>query len=250
MAFGNGPSIITDGLLVAVDTTDRNSYPGLGNVVYDLCRNSNVSLGGTTSVVSGSISGSSLTIPFMSLTGTGSANYGSFSNLNIFNGSNGSYEFFTFWWSLGTGNPDTLFSREGARFYVRADGNGALGGFIRGDGYPGAGQFESNLTGNGAVVVNTWYHLVFTVDFTSTFAVYKNGVLAGSTNISTLGTGFLSPTNTSPYNPCIGSRYGGNGTSGTKMTGGMSVFRFYNRPLTVGEVQQNYNALKGRYNLS
>ena len=248
MAFSNGPAIVTNGLLVAVDTTDLNSYPGSGNVVYDLCRNSNVTLGGTTSVVSGSVSGSNLTIPFMNLTGTGTSNFGSFSNRSVMDINNSSYEFFAFWGTLGTGGPDTLFSREDARFYVRADGNGALGGFVRGNGYPGAGQFEANLAGNGTVTTNTWYHLIFTVDFSSTFSVYKNGVLAGSTNITSLGTGFISPTGR--YNPVIGSRYGGSGTPGTKMTGGMSVFRFYNRPLTAIEVLQNYNALKGRYNLA
>ena len=90
--------------------------------------------------------------------------------------------------------------------------------------------------------------MVFTVDFTSTFAVYKNGVLAGSTNISALGTGFINPSG--GYNPVIGSRYGGVGTPGTKMTGGMSVFRFYNRPLTATEIAQNYNTLKSRFNLT
>lgn len=244
MAFGNGPRIVTDGLLIAIDASDRNSYPGSGAVLYDLCSNSNVTLNGTTSVISGSVSGSSLTIPFMNFVGAGSSNFGSFSNRSPMDINNSSYEFFAFWGTLGTGGPDTLFSRENARFYVTAYGGGTLGGFVRGN---NSAQFEGALTGNGAVVVNTWYHLVFTVDFASTFAVYRNGVLAGSTNISALGTGFIGPTG--GFNPVLGSRYGGSGTSATKMTGGISVFRFYNKPLTAGEVLQNYNALKGRFNL-
>ena len=246
MAFGNGPRIITDGLLVALDVSDKNSHPGSGAVVYDLCNNSNAILNGVTSVVSGSVSGSNLTIPFMNFVGTGSSNYGSFSNTSVFNENNSSYEFFAFWGTLGTGGPDTLFSRENARFYIRADGGGALGGFIRGNGYPGSGQFESNLTGNGTVTTNTWYHLVFTVDFNSTFAAYRNGVFVGSTNISTLGTGFISPNS---GDPVLGSRYGGLNTPNTKMTGGISVFRFYNKPLAAGEILQNYNAQKSRFNL-
>jgi hypothetical protein len=247
MGISGGPDTTTDGLLIAIDTTDTNSYRGTGNVVFDLCGNSNVTLNGTTSVVSGSVSGSSLNIPFMNLTGTGTSNFGSFSNRSVMDINNSSYEFFAFWGTLGTGGPDTLYSREDARFYATAYGGGGLGGFVRGNAFATAGQFEGSLTGNGAVTTNTWYHLVFTVDFTSTFAVYKNGVLAGSTNISALGTGFISPTG--GFNPVIGSRYGGSGTPGTKMTGGMSVFRFYNRPLAAGEVLQNYNALKTRYNL-
>jgi hypothetical protein len=244
MAISGGPDTTTDGLLIAIDTTDRNSYRGSGNTVFDLCGNSNVTLNGTTSVVSGPVSGSSLNIPFMNLTGTGTSNFGSFSNRSVMDINNSSYEFFAFWGTLGTGGPDTLYSRENARFYATAYGGGALGGFVRGN---NATQFEGSLTGNGAVTTNTWYHLVFTVDFTSTFAVYKNGVLAGSTNISALGTGFIDPTG--GFNPVIGSRYGGSGTPETKMTGGMSIFRFYNRPLVAGEVLQNYNALKSRFNL-
>jgi hypothetical protein len=247
MGISGGPDTTTDGLLVALDTTDRNSYRGSGNTVFDLCGNSNITLGGTTSVVSGPVSGSLLNIPFMNLTGTGTSNYGSFSNRSVMDINNSSYEFFAFWGTLGTGGPDTLYSRESARFFVRADGNGALGGFVRANGWPGAGQFEANLTGNGAVTTNTWYHLVFTVDFASTFAVYKNGVLAGSTNITSLGTAFINPTGGDA--PVIGSRYAGINTPGTKMTGGMSIFRFYNRPLAAGEVLQNYNALKSRFNL-
>lgn len=247
MGISGGPDTTTDGLLIAIDTTDTNSYRGTGNVVFDLCGNSNVTLNGTTSVVSGSVSGSSLNIPFMNLTGTGTSNFGSFSNRSVMDINNSSYEFFAFWGTLGTGGPDTLYSREDARFYVTAYGGGGLGGFVRGNAFATAGQFEGSLTGNGAVTTNTWYHLVFTVDFTSTFAVYKNGTLAGSTNISSLGTGFINPAG--GFNPVIGSRYGGSGTPGTKMTGGMSVFRFYNRPLAAGEVLQNYNALKTRYNL-
>jgi hypothetical protein len=242
-----GPNNITkDGLLVYIDPSNTKSYPRSGNIVYDLMGNSNVTMNGTTSVVSGSVSGSSLNVPFMSLTGTGSANYGSFSNTSIFNVNNSSYEFVALWGTLGTGVPDTLFSRENARFYIRADGNGALGGLIRGSGYPGAGQFESNLSGNGAVTTNTWYHLVFTVDFNSTFAVYKNGVLVGSTSISSLGTSFLTPNS---GDPTLGSRYQGINVSSTKMTGGMGLFKFYNRAITATEIYQNYNSLKPRFNL-
>jgi hypothetical protein len=244
-----GPNNISkDGLLIYIDPSNAKSYPRSGNVAYDLMGNSNITMNGTTSIVSGSISGSNLTVPFISLTGTGSANYGSFSNTSVFGVNNSSYEFVALWRTLGTGGPDTLFSREQSRFYITANinGNGVLGGFVRGNGYPTSGQFENALTGTGTVTTNTWYHLVFTVDFSSTFAVYKNGVLAGSTNISTLGTGFINP---SSGDAVLGSRYGGGGTSGTKMTGGIGLFKFYNRALTATEINQNYNSLKPRFNL-
>jgi hypothetical protein len=221
-----GPNNISkDGLLIYIDPSNTKSYPRSGNVAYDLMGNSNITMNGTTSVVSGSISGSNLIVPFMSLTGTGSANFGSFSNNSIFNNVvNCSCEFVALWGTLGTGGPDTLFSNESARFYVNANGSGNLGGFVRGS---NGTQFEGNLSGNGAVTTNTWYHLVFTVDFTSNFSVYRNGVLVGGTSIATIGGNWANPTGatTGAYQPALGSRYSGYGTPGTKMTGGIGLFK-------------------------
>jgi hypothetical protein len=243
-----GPNNISkDGLLIYIDPSNTKSYPRSGNVAYDLMGNSNITMNGTTSVVSGSISGSNLIVPFMSLTGTGSANYGSFSNNSIFNNVvNCSCEFVALWGTLGTGGPDTLFSNENARFFVSAYGS-QLGGFVRGS---NGTQVESTLTGGGIITTNTWYHIVFTVDFTSNFSVYRNGVLVGATSIATVGGNWANPlAATTGFGAAIGSRYGGNGTPGTKMTGGIGLFKFYNRALTATEINQNYNSLKPRFNL-
>ena len=243
--------LVTNGLLIALDVSDNNSYVS-GTTVNDLHGFSNLILNGSLSVVSGSVYGSPLNIPFINMVGVNSSNYGSFSSNTTFNNiRNLTCEFLVFFGSLGTGGPDTLFSNEGARFYVRADGNGALGGFVRGSGYPTLGQFESNITGNGTVVINTWYHLVFTVDFDGNFSAYKNGILSGSQSISNLGGNWVNTTaaTTSSYQPALGSRYSGYGTANTKMTGGINMFRFYNRSLNSTEITQNFNILKSRINL-
>lgn len=41
MAFGNGPSIVTNGLVLSLDAADRNSYPGSGTTWFDLSGNGN-----------------------------------------------------------------------------------------------------------------------------------------------------------------------------------------------------------------
>jgi hypothetical protein len=245
-----GPNNITkDGLLIYIDPSNTKSYPNGGSVAYDLMGNSNINMNGNTSLVSGSVSGSSLNVPFMNLTGTGSANYGYFSNNTIFNNVvNCSCEFVAFWGTLGTGGPDTLFSNESARFYVNATGAGNLGGLVRGS----VSQVEGTFTGNGIVTTNTWYHLVFTVDFLGSFLMYRNGVLVGGTSLANVGSTWVNPTGatTGAYQPALGSRYSGYGTPGTKMTGGVGLFKFYNRAITADEINQNYNALKPRFNLS
>lgn len=41
MGFSNGPAIITNGLTMALDASDKNSYPGSGNVWQDISGNGN-----------------------------------------------------------------------------------------------------------------------------------------------------------------------------------------------------------------
>ena len=39
MAFGNGPRVVTDGLVLALDAADKNSYPGSGTTWNDISGN-------------------------------------------------------------------------------------------------------------------------------------------------------------------------------------------------------------------
>ena len=41
MALNYGPTIVTDGLVLALDAADRNSYPGTGNTWFDISGNGN-----------------------------------------------------------------------------------------------------------------------------------------------------------------------------------------------------------------
>lgn len=41
MALNYGPTIVTDGLVLALDAADKNSYPGTGNTWYDISGNGN-----------------------------------------------------------------------------------------------------------------------------------------------------------------------------------------------------------------
>ena len=44
MAFGNGPKIVTNGLTLCLDASDRNSYPGSGTTWFDVSGNKNCAL--------------------------------------------------------------------------------------------------------------------------------------------------------------------------------------------------------------
>jgi hypothetical protein len=88
-------------------------------------------------------------------------------------------------------------------------------------------------------IPNIWYHILWTYSTTSV-KTYVNG-----TNIySTSGT-YSTPTDTATFQ--IGKRWGG---VPSPLSGNISIIRWYNRPLSALEVQQNYNAQKTRFELT
>ena len=104
----------------------------------------------------------------------------------------------------------------------------------------------SNRTNNydteyGTVSLNTWYHAVMTVD-SSGIKFYLNASLVGSNGWT--GTA-QAPTTTTPLR--IGFYPYNSG--GFYYDGQISQVSIYNKALTASEVQQNFNALKGRYGI-
>jgi hypothetical protein len=69
---------------------------------------------------------------------------------------------------------------------------------------------------------------------------YFNGVASVTTTSLPIGT--------FTYN-ATASSYQVSGSGGSWFNGSIPIVKFYNRALTAAEVQQNFNALKGRYGL-
>jgi hypothetical protein len=92
-----------------------------------------------------------------------------------------------------------------------------------------------------SLAAGTWYHVVATFS-NGTVKGYINGVLSGNTTafgITTL--------------PAVASSYltiGNNHPGGDEMLNGrVAMAKIYNRVLTLQEVQQNFNAGRGRFNI-
>jgi len=84
--------------------------------------------------------------------------------------------------------------------------------------------------------LNQWVHLVASRDASGYFAVYENGVVKASTT-----------SNSDNYEQT--EIYIG-GSGAYRWPGKVSVFKMYKgKGLTAAEVQQNYNALRGRYGI-
>lgn len=83
-----------------------------------------------------------------------------------------------------------------------------------------------------------WYHFVIT-SISGTIRIYLNSVL--------YQTGVMSTSNSSLFYTTLGCAGWNNPNS--FMNGKISILRIYRKGLTSNEVLQNYNAVKGRFNL-
>jgi hypothetical protein len=100
-------------------------------------------------------------------------------------------------------------------------------------GAPGSGL----NTGDNTIVVNTWYHAVFTITSGGTWTSYLNNVTRRTGNFGT----YNPPTNTS-YTLALGG-------PGNPANNNIGLFRVYSKALTVSEINQNYNLIKTTYGL-
>jgi hypothetical protein len=100
------------------------------------------------------------------------------------------------------------------------------------------GLFGVNLS-TPTIAINTWYNAVFVREgnsITGGYKAYVNAVLYGNAN-----TGTWSSSSTLSL--------GGRTDSSQFLDGNIAQVSIYNRALTIIEIQQNFNALRGRFNL-
>ena len=219
MGVTYNPRIVTDGLVLALDAGNTKSYPGSGTTWTDL---SGLGNNGTlsTTYTHNSAEG------FLKFSGSGVATIPSLllSNVTweIFYRSNSSDTFSPYGRILDFG--DTTISLGTAISYqLRMWTNAG-----------GSRSTESALDGVGQD--NTWHHIIYSYDGSTTAfyfdSVYQNGYAksgalnGGSSADLTIGNG-----DTNLFN------------------GDIAIVRVYNRALTSSEIQQNFNALRGRYGI-
>ena len=220
-----GPNIITNGLVLSLDAANTKSYPGSGTTWRDLSGNNN-----SGSLVNGptfnSANGGSIVFD-------GNDDYISISQ-NI-NPPNITLEFFykalisTPYEYLISNARDCCGPQNGYELHIV-------------NGVPRFSIWNSTQAAvNGtSTLTDQIYHITATYDG-SQMKIYQNSILTGIAN-SALGIG-SSPS----FNLAIGGM--GFNPAVYNLTGNIYVGRVYNRALSASEVQQNYNALKSRFNL-
>jgi hypothetical protein len=260
MSIGYGPKLITDGLVLCLDAADSLSYPGSGTTWTDLSGNSNngVFVNGPT---------------------YDSSNGGSI----VFDGSNDYIELTTRNTNLEF-QPTQAFSVF-CWVYNLADGTSSgaiISNMVGTSPYPGwdlwrntsttiAAHLISSWSTNAVKVqidfdyasnANKWVNIGFTYNGSSpanatnalnSMNFYVNGQLSTAGKANSSGTdGFNSTSEVITYNTSQRLRIASRWSSGAWTDGGpltSSNASIYNRALTAAEVQQNFNALRGRFGI-
>lgn len=225
MAITRGPKIIRNGLVLALDAADRNSYAGSGTAWKDLSGNAynGTLINGPTfdSANGGSIvydgiddyinMGNILNLPSSDISGFSWVNITTLKNY--------------------TAIIDKLASTGNYRLHVMLDGTLQLG--VRNS----AGTYQAIAA--GSIQIGRWYYLGFTLNNTTRLAnTYINGIN------STSGT-FTIDRNSTSDNLLLG--YTTNNTTYSNMK--QATVSIYNRELSAAEVVQNYSATKSRFGL-
>jgi len=225
MAFSHSPKIVTDGLVLCLDAANTKSYPGSGTAWSDLSGNIN--------------NGTLQNDPTYSIDDLGSFSLDGSNdrvliscNTSTIRTYNSTTQFIVKLPDYSGGQRCILSYRTGAgNLYIGKQSGGI---FCYYD------QLSTQAFTVGSIVNNSTAICTVTCDANNNLlSTYINGTLAGSVS----RTGWISTYHTSLY---LGWDAGG---TNEFMLGNFYQFSHYNRVLTASEVQQNYNALKGRYGL-
>ena len=232
MALAHSPRIVTDGLVLCLDAANPKSYPGSGTTWTDLSSNGN---NGT--LVNG--------------VGFDSANKGAM----VFDGVDDTAQY-----SVSGFSPTSNFTLE-IIFQIKVFAEGLFlgaghaaggpygweirqGGSIRFGSRPASGG--STRTVSFSPSANIVYH-GFGVHNgkIGTMSMYINDNFIGSTTIDQTAGGYSGGT----IGTQSGQRLGGSGSAAIPFNGNIYNVKIYNRALSAEEIQQNFNALRGRYGL-
>ena len=230
MATFGGPNTIETGLIVSVDAANPTSYPGSGTTWRDLSGNSK---NGTTSGATyGSQNGGVFNFDGINDTisfGTGNTFFPLTSfTIDLWTQSKGTVP--------TTGTTPGLFGfTYGIRAYFDLTNRVVLS--------ISSGSSSQNLTYTHNTNIRddgSWNNIVFQATPTNSY-IYLNGELKASRSLTWLGD-TIWPTNT--WN--LGRD---NNNSTQFFTGSIASYKMYNTALTLPQIQQNYNAIRGRFGI-
>jgi len=222
-AFG-GPDIITDGLIFALDAGSGRSYSGSGTTAYNIINNASCTLNNGVGFGSGNggyfdFDGvdDNITIPNDSIPSSATTNKVSicfWSYGEVENQSNSIIE------ARNSSNDRTV------NIHMPWSNNVIY--------WDNPDRLTYQLSTGQSL---GWHYWSFTKDAaTGASAIYQDGVLLASNS-----------TSSSSITVTATAKIGSYAINTTFWKGNLSVFQIYNKPLTLTEIQQNFNAQKNRF---
>jgi hypothetical protein len=138
------------------------------------------------------------------------------------------------WTGIFDREDTSIGSRDGYNLYFL--GSAGSQTYFTAERFTAGTVVSTSITLDQSISVNNWHHLVVTYDGT-TLSLYRNGSLVGTPATST---GNITNTSKTLTIAVRGGQYFG---------GIISNARIYNRSISTSEIQQNFNALRGRFGI-
>ena len=223
MALSHNPRIVTDGLVLCLDAANPKSYPGSGTTWYDLSGNGN---DGTlvNGVEFDSTNNGSFTFD-------GSNQYVNVSSFYDFSTTNRITAFAWVKSSASSWNDTGWILSKRNQFIIHPDSGSKNVDFYVNDGGWNKVEYAPNA-------VNIWNHYCLYYD-QSNLKAFVNGEEVASMSLNTSLT-------SDSGSLAIGRD---DGSSSRYGAGNISNVQIYNRALSASEIQQNFQALRGRYGI-
>jgi hypothetical protein len=230
MGLAHSPSIVTDGLALYLDAANDKSYPKSGTTWYDISGKGNngtlINSPSYNSLYNGSFVFSGNYVNLVTATQLGIAEVFSPFSISLWFKTTATGERYIF------DNYDGTNPNSAANISVRLDG----------------GKIESHITTVGAAANqygsdyndDKWHNVVVTWrGDPQVESVYVDGVLLGTATKNLTGS----------FETDSAFRLGTRPAASSSYVGSLAVCAVYNKELSIQELQQNYNALRGRFGL-
>ena len=223
MALAHSPSIVTSGLVLCLDAANPKSYPGSGTVLNDISGNGNGAL-------ATSVTYNSANLGFFQFNGTDRFWAGNLTSPAV--GSSITIE--------AVINLSDVAGTKAIFSHGRSGTSFACGMIINGTSM----RFRNStndyaLSSPTTLTTGQWYHLVLSTTSLGTTG-YCNGTSQGTT-AQTITTNSITDYHIGRRSSNVASEF---------MNGNIAYVRVYhNKALSEAEVQQNFNAIRGRYGI-
>jgi hypothetical protein len=237
MGVSGGPNAIQDGLLLALDAADQNSYVTgsttwrdlLGTYSGSLFQSSSFTLGPPQAFVN-NINSYQSQSAYLTVSPTLT-----FNDLDTYT--------LDFWVKLRSGvevTAQSLTGRNSTNPWLSVNVNSADGSswYLRFRELT-AGTYYNFTDVTDYNIVNNWTNITLTADASRNISFYLNGAFRQTQNVTT-STYFEIRRIMGGYN---------SGNNFYNWQGSMAAAKFYSRVLSILEIQQNYNAQKTRFGL-